>query len=582
MKKILTGFAVLVAFWVSSCTTPSKMSGTNETQPAASSVLPDDKKKEFEYFFIEALKQKVIGNPQKAVSLLSACIEIDPNSSAAMYELANLHVMNKDLTSASLLLEKAIQINPDNKWYTLLLARIYQQTGKESEAAALFDQLTRLEPENQEYLYLKALQLAKAKRYDESVKTLNELEKKAGVNEQLSLTKQEILFQGGKIKEAFEEIEKLIRANPGDPRYYGLLADMYKDQGDKENALRYYQKILDMDAENGFVNFSLSDYYLEEGDTVRAFEYAKKGFASNEADLDTKLQLYLLYTGENARMRLSSEQNAELVRILGEKHPDDFRVTSLFAEYLLRNNQVKEAREQLLKVIEGGQNDFMIWQQLLFIDNDLQDWQALYDHARQSTDLFPNQAQFHFFRAIAALQLEKFEEAITIVDEGLNYVVEDPGLKGQFLFLKGEATYKMNKLPQAFKLFDEALEINPENFIAMNNYAYYLSLAGVDLEKAERMSGKVIARYPDNSTYLDTYAWVLFRKKDYALAKFYMETALKYNREENATLVEHYGDILFMLGDVEGALKNWQNALELGSDSTILKQKIVEKKYIPE
>jgi tetratricopeptide (TPR) repeat protein len=582
MRHTTFWIIIILVVLISACTGPKK-SVKNGKEKAVQIAADDaEKSKQFEYLFVEALKQKMIGNPQKAVSLLSSCLEIDPNSSAAMYELANLHIINNDLTSASLLLEKAIGISSDNKWFKILLAKIYQQTGKDAEAALLFDQLSKMEPDKLEYFYLKALELAKAKKYDDAIKTLNDIEKKTGINEQISTAKQQIFLEAGKVKEAFSEIQKLINTNPSDTRYIGLLADLYNDQGDKVNALKYYTKILEMDPSNGFVNFSLSNYYLQEGDTTQAYQYTLKGFSSDKVEVDTKLQLYLLYTGENSKMNLKPAQVEELIGLLVNHHSDDFRVYSVYAEYLIKNKRNKEAREQLLKAVEAGDNDFSIWEQVLFLDNDLQDWQSLFDHGKVALDLFPNHAQFYFLQSIGALQLNNYKEAISIADEGLKYVIDDKPLQGQFVFLKGEANYKLRLLPEAFKLFDEAIDLDPENYIALNNYAYYLSLAELDLEKAERMSAKVIEKFPENATYLDTYAWVLFKKKDYSLAKFYMETAITHSEEASSTLIEHYGDILFMLGNTEEALINWNKALGLGSDSKILKQKIAGKKYIRE
>lgn len=582
MGKKSIWIAVLLVGIMASCSAPRKAAVKSQESDSLQNAVSGEKKKQFEYLFIEALKQKMVGNPQKAVSLLSSCMEIDPNSSAAMYELANLHLMNNDLTSASLLLEKAITLYPSNKWYKLLLARIWQQTGKNAEAAALFDQLAKMEPDSEEYLYMKAMELGKAKKTDDALRAFNELEKKTGINDQISMAKQEMLLEAGRVKEAFGEVNRLIASNPGDPRYYGLLADLYKEQGDKANALKNYLKILELDPTNGFVNFSLASFYLEEGDTAKAWNYTLDGFRNDGVDLETKLQLYLLHTGQNAEMPLRPEQNEELIRLLAEKYEGDYRIYSIYAEYLIRNDRSLEAREQLLKVLASGVNDFAIWEQLLYLDNDLMDWQALFDHGGQALELFPNQAQFYFFRAIGALQLSRYNEAATIVEEGLNLVVDNKMLQGQMVFLRGEALYKLNRLDEAFALFDEALTFNPENYIAMNNYAYYLSLANRDLEKAERLSGKVIEHFPDNATYLDTYAWVLFKKKNYSLARFYMETALSHSEEQNPTLIEHYGDILIMLGKTEEALTQWQKALDLGSESKLLKQKISEKKFIEE
>ena len=572
---------ILLSVIISSCKSGREItsSAPGETKVA---LVPDEKKKEFEYLFIEALKQKMIGNQQRAVSLLSSCLEIDPGSSAAMFELANMHVANNDLTSASLLLEKAISLNPENKWYKLLLARIFSQTGKYAESAALYDQLIKVEPENHEFIYMKAMMFASAKMYDESIKSFNDLEKKVGLNEQITLMKEQIYRDAGKTKEAFAEIQRLIDSNPKEPRYFGLLADAYLDQGDKVNALKYYNKILEMDPGNGFVHFSLANFYQSENNPTLSFEHTLKGFASKEVDIDTKLQLYLLHSGNKEEFKFSDQQLEQLVRVLIDNYGDDFRVYTVFAEHLIRNKQYAEARQQLKNVIDLGINDYMVWEQVVFLDNELQDWENLYTHTQSAIAIFPNQPQLYFFHAIACIQLLKPEEAIAISEEGLMYVVDNPAMSGQLNFIKGESLYKLGKFDEAFQFFDEAIKLDPENFIALNNYAYYLSIIERDLEKAERMSAKVVERFPDNSTYLDTYAWVLFKKKNFTLAKFYMETALKNGGNENPTLLDHYGDILFMLDRVDEAVSFWKKALEYGSDSTVIDQKIKEKRYISE
>lgn len=582
MKHILyCSLFLLSAILVSSCG-GTKQIASKENASVSKDSISSEKQKEFEFLFVEALKQKVVGNQQRAVSLLSSCLEIDPNSSAAMFELANLHLANNDLTSASLLLEKAVNINPSNKWYKLQLARIYAQLSKFEESAVLYDQLSKGEPENQEYLYMKAMTLSSAKKFDEAIKAFNDLEKKVGINEQIALSKEQVYLEAGKTKEAFAEIRKLIEFNPAEPRYYGLLADAYLDQGDNENALKNYQKILELDPDNGYVHFSLSNYYRMPGDKALAFDHTLKGFQSNEVDVDTKLQLYLMFSGNVEEVRLTDEETEKLVATLVESHPDDYRVYTVYAEFLIKQKRWVEARDQLITVTEMGVNDYMIWEQILYLDNELQDWQALYHHTKSAIDLFPNQPQVYFFHAVACISLEKFEETIAISDEGMLIVVDNPRMSGQLTFIKGEAQYKLGMVSEAYELFDKALTLDPENFIAMNNYAYYLSIEGRDLEKAERMSGKVVERYPDNPTYLDTYAWVLFKKQNYSLAKFYMEIAINKGGSENPTLLEHYGDILFMLDRVDEAVANWQKAKELGGDSVMLEKKIQDRKYYEE
>lgn len=552
------------------------------TQQTDSLEISEENQKKFEYLFVEGLKEKSLGNIQKAIQLFSSCLEIDPNSSASMYELAQIHAANNDFTSASLLLEKAISISPENKWYKILLAQVYQQTRRFAKAAEIYDQLLQKEPEDLDFLYRKAILLSNASELEEAIQTYNKIEKITGINEQISVAKQQLYVENNQVKKAFEEIEKLIEFNPEEPRYYGLMADLYQNQGDSVNAMKYYKKIQEIDSENGFVHFSLANYYLQNGDVQKSFEETKKGFQSEEVDIQTKMQLYMMLTSNPAKSKLTPNQEEELAEILVETHPDEHLVYTIRAESFLKQNKLKEARDQLLKALEIEKNDYMLWERLLFIDNDLQDWQGLYNHSKEAMNLFPNQPQTYFLHAIACVQLEKFEETVSVSDEGLMYVVDNLQMKGQFIMLKGEALYKMGELQEAFELFDESVELDPDNHIALNNYAYYLSLAGKNLDKAERMSGKVIEMFPDNPTYLDTHAWVLFKKGDYSLAKFYMESAINNGGDENATLLEHYGDILIKLNKAGEAVKHWRKARELGDASELIDRKIEEKRYIEE
>lgn len=587
MKKNINwlGFVVLLGLFVS-CSGGKKIAKQEAVNKIETTLvepeLEEQKQKEFEYLFVEALKQKMFGNAQKAIQLLSSCLEIDPNSSAAMFELANIHAANNDFTSSSLLLEKAISINSENKWYKLLLAQIYQQIKKFSEAAEIYSQLLQNEPENLEYHYTKAMLLSNAQKFDEAIQAYNIMEQKTGVNEQISIAKQQLYVSADKTDEAFKEIFKLIEFSPGEAKYYGLLADLYQSQGDSENALKNYNKILMMDPENGFVHFSLANYYLEQGDEIKSFEETQKGFLSDAVDIQTKLQLYMMLSANQEKSKLTDEKEEQLIQLLLEKHPDEFLVHTVYAENLLKKNKLPEARTVLLRALEIETNDYTLWERVLFIDNDLQDWDGLYKHSLQTVELFPNQPQVYFLNAVACIQLEKYNETISISDEGLDYVVDNPQLEGQFLMLKGEAVYKLNRLEEAFKLFDKAVELDQENYIALNNYAYYLSISGKDLDKAERMSGKVVERFPDNSTYLDTHAWVLFKKGNYTLAKFYMESAINNGGENNPTLLEHYGDILFMLEKLEEASQFWEKAKNNGGSSEVLKRKIREQKYFEE
>ena len=574
-------YFLLFGLMVTSCaTTKNKLISSAVISQPKETLLSEDEQNEFEYLFIEGIKQKQLGNLSSAVSFFSRCLEIDPYSAVSMYEMANLHYVNNDLTSAVLLLEKANSIVTNNKWYKMLLAQIYQQRKQYSEASLLYNELCIMEPENQEFLYSKAVLMSMAGQYQEAIDAYNLLESEIGINEQISVAKQQVYISMGKPEKAFEEINLLIASDPDNPEYYGLLAEYYQMQGDNENALKYFEKILQIDPENGIVHFSLASYYTEEGNILKAFDHIKKAYKNDELDADTKIQYYLMQTADSENSLWTNAQIEELLDILYEKYPDDNRMLTMYAEYFIRQNQLDKARDNLRKFLETDKSTYIIWQQLLYIENDLQDYNSLYTESKEAIEYFPNQAALYAWNAVSALQIEKYEEALEILEEGESYIVDNQPLQIQFTTYKGEANYKLNRIEQAFKAFDEVLKINPDNYMVLNNYAYYLSIRGENLEKAERLSNQVVKANPDNPTYLDTYAWVLFMREEYSLAKFYMETAIENGGDENSVLIEHYGDILFMLGEKVKAMENWKKAKELGDESEVLNQKINESRYI--
>lgn len=583
MNKIVYLISFLLILFTMSCsTTKTAMQKTTEKtdNPLAEAEPSEDKKIEFEYLFIEGLKQKMAGNFDSAIQYFNSCLEIDPNSAATLYEIANIHVAKGELISAKLVLEKAIQINPDNKWYQLLLAQIYQNNKQYINASEIYDELIQKDPDNLDYYYMKALLLTSGEQYDDAVKAYDQLEAKAGFNEQISLARQHLYQLMGKKKEAYTEIEKLIKHDPSTPEYYGVLADMYKEDGKMDKALENYNKVLKIDPNNGFVHFSLANFYLQNKDLKNAFIHAEKAFANPDLDIDTKIQFYLMMASAPEDMKLSSDQIEELIQLIIKAHPDDAKSYSIEADFLMQQQRQSEAREYMEKALAVDPNAYPLWEQLTIIDNQLEDYPKMIEHSEKALEYFPSQPLLYVLNAVGNIQLKNYKKAIESLETGQQYVADNKKLEAQFEMYRAEAYYNLNDSKKAFSAFEKVIEIEPDNYMAMNNYAYYLSERGEELEKAEVLSSQVVQANPDNPTYLDTHAWVLFKKKEYRLAKFYMDTALKNGGDENAVVVEHYGDILFMLKDVDGAIKYWQKSLDMGNDSATLKQKIQEKQFI--
>jgi len=583
-KNSITYWVLFLALvGLSSCATTKKVAQKAPEKKVAQDTthVTKNQEREFQYLLIEGLKQKALGNLDKAIPIFSRCLEIDPSSSTAMFELANIHIAKGDFTSAMLLLEKAVANNPENEYYHLMLARVYQQNKQFDKAADQYGQLAILVPGNDDYKYYHASLLAQAGKYEDALKAFDVLQQSTGPLEQIAVAKQQLYLKMGKKKEAFDEIKGLIKTNPKDTRYYGLLADMYLAEGDSAKALENYHKILQIEPDNGFVQISLANYYRESGKPDKAYNHLLMAFKNPNLDVDTKIQMYVMIVQKDDR-KVSDEQELQLLKAMMNANMDDERPRAMYVEYLVQHNEIEKARDQMRIVVGMNKDNIRYWQRLLFLDNNLQDWKAMYTDGDDALKYFPSQPLLYVMKAVGALQMEKYKDVISILDKGQQYVGDNNQLSSQFYMYRAEALYKMKDLKKSYAMFNKVVQLDPTNYTAMNNYAYYLSLRSDSLQLAEKLSGKVVQANPDNATFLDTYAWVLFKQKDYKLAKFYMESAIRNDNGKNPVLFEHYGDILYYLDEKDKALENWKKSEEMGNDSPTLKEKIKKKTYIEE
>ena len=585
-KESLIGFllvtiSLITVFSCKVTKTVSSINNVNVTTIDTTDVkLGEEPLKEFEYLYIEGLKQKTLGNIDDAIKIFSRCLEIDPRSSATLYEMANIHISKGDFQSSMFLLEKAVLINPGNQYYHLSLVKVYQQNKLFEKAALEYEILSRIVPDNRDFPFYQAALLVMAGKNDQALALYNHLEQKLGVSESIAVGKQQIYIQLGNKQAAYGEIEKLIQANPTVSKYYGLLADMYLADNKREKALENYDKILKLDPNDGFIHLSIANYFLEGNDSIKAFEHIKLAFRNTSLAFETKAQMYLLLIKTGAS-KISDKLQFELLHILIDTHIDDDRPRALMVDYFQAKKQLEEARKQIRLVLDMKKDNYQYWERLLLINNDLMDWSSMNSDCNIALKYFSDQPLIYILKSVGLLQQKRYTELLSVIDSGLVNVKGDPKILSQFYTYRAEAYYNLKRFKEAFDVFDKVVELDPENFMAMNNYAYYLSLKGERLGIAEKLSAKVIQANADNATYLDTYAWVFFMKKDYQLAKFYMEIALSKAAEDNsAVLIEHYGDILFYLNEKDNALLQWKKSLDKGNPSKILKRKITEKRYI--
>jgi tetratricopeptide (TPR) repeat protein len=589
--KIRFVILLFVAFTVQGYTTSDAIAQRGKKPPKNSAAkgkdkgnkkdktLSDQDQREIKAMFMEALKQKLIGNYDEAIELFTACINKDPKNAACYYELSGLYDAQKRFTSAVAAAKEAATLDPKNNWYQIQMAFLFQKNGYYREAVDAFESIVKNNPEKFDYYYPLAEAYIYAGEFEKAIKAYDKIEARSGISEDLAMQKYRLYNELGKPDKAISEMQKLIDLNPEDVRAYGVLAELYEEQGMSDEALKTYQKILELEPENGLVHISLSEYYRFQGNQTKAIEELKIAFKNSDVDIDVKVQILLDYYARTEIDPKLKPEAYELARLLVGAHGKEAKSYSVYADFLLRDEKLEEAREQYRNAIKYDDSKFVIWNQVLIIDSQLNDFEGMYTESKEALELFPTQPAFYFFNGIAAIQKKQYQEAVQTLNTGKDMIIENPGLTVQFLQSLGDVYNNLGNFEKSGQNYDKVLELDPKNTYVLNNYSYFLSMRGEKLERAAEMSLKCNEIEPNQSSYQDTYAWILFKMENYSEAKTWMEKAIKNGGSGSGVILEHYGDVLFKVGETEKAFEQWQKAKATGKASDLIDKKIEDKKY---
>ena len=576
---------LLVAVWtLVSCGTVKSTREKPAVALAQSSLTPEQQRK-YDYFFLEAMRLKEKKDYASAFGLLQHCLDIHPNAASALYEVSQYYMFLRQVPQGQEALEKAVANAPDNYWYSQGLASLYQQQNELDKAVTLLEQMVVRFPAKQDPLFNLLDLYGRQEKYDEVISTLNRLEKRMGKNEQLSMEKFRIYLQMKDDKKAFQEIESLVQEYPMDMRYQVILGDVYLQNGKKQEAYDVYQKVLAAEPDNPMAIFSMASYYKQTGQEELYQQQLDTLLLNKKVTPDTKVGVMRQMIVENEQADKDSTQIIALFDRIMKQEQDDPQIPMLYAQYLLSKNMESESVPVLEQVVDLDPTNKAARMMLIGAAVKKEDYKQIIKVCEPGIEATPDALEFYYYLAVAYNQAEKPDSVISICKRALEHTTADSKkeIVSDFYSILGDMYHTQKQMKEAYAAYDSALVYNPSNIGALNNYAYYLSVERRDLDKAEEMSYKTVKAEPNNATYLDTYAWILFEKGNYAEARIYIDNAMKSEGgDKSGVIVEHCGDIYYMTGDVDGALTYWKKALEMGSESKTLKQKIEKKKYIAE
>ena len=545
--------------------------------PEEGVTLSVEDQRRYEYYYLEAVRFEQQGCYDEAFGMLTHCLDICPEAPSALYKMATyyFYLGQKDKALDALL--HAVEGEPDNYWYRQTLASYYQTNREFDKAVAVLEEMQQRFPKrNGELLSALVGLYNHTQQYDKVIDALKRLENLIGKSEAITMEKSRNYLLMGDKEGAFGEMEALAAEYPENSYYRVALASMYMENGREGDALPVLQEVLAEEPDNGAAKIALVQYHKQVADTVGYHSMVDSVMMTSSVDEDTKVKIMLQLISE----KTDSAYVMDLFNRAMQQPQRSAKLGHVCVQYMLILKQPEErVRPVLLRMLEVEPDHIQARLQLLSYAARRNDIDEIIAMCSTAIDYTPEVLEFYYYKGIGLYQKERYEEALDTYRKATAQVTKESSteLVSDIYTAMGDLYQQIDRLEEAYLCYDSALVYNPSNILVLNNYAYFLSEEGKQLDRAEQMSLRSVKAEPNNATYLDTYAWILYKQERYEEALEYMEQALAADSVPSDVLYEHAGDICYKLGDVQRAFVYWKQALDLQRQTETIEERLEKK-----
>jgi tetratricopeptide (TPR) repeat protein len=545
-------------------------------------VLDDADRMRYNYFFLEAVCQQNAGHYAAAFDLLNRCLEIDPGAAEAYYMQARYFSQLRNDSLALHYLETAARLRPNNDTYQEKVAQFHIGMGNYDKAIETYERLYAVQRDRSDVVNILIQLYKQQKEYDKMLDAIDRLERIEGESEQLALARMSVYELKGDTKNAYKTLKNLADTHPNDLTFSIMLGNWLMQNGKSKEAYKLFSMALESEPENTYAQSSMYDYYRAAGQDAQANEMMERVLLSKDTPVDNRIQFVRQAIQENERQGGDSLKMIKLFDRMRKTLPKDAAVAEMkVAYYTLKKMPEEEINQALVDLLELAPDNGGARFQLIQNKWAKQNWKEVAELSEPGMLYNPDEMAFYYFTGLARYYQKDDVGALDAFQRGTAEIdsKSDPDIASDFYAIMGDIYYSRGEKEKAYAAFDSCLQWKPDHIMTLNNYAYYLSIEGGDLKRAEEMSAKAVKAEPKNPTYLDTYAWVLYCEERYEEAKIYIDQALKFSEDStlNAEVLEHAGDIYVKAGDTEKALQMWQKAIDAGGDAAALNKK--KKRY---
>ncbi|NNT71011.1 tetratricopeptide repeat protein [Flavobacterium sp. IMCC34852] len=408
----------------------------------------------FQDHFYEALKQKSIENYDKAIQSLERCKEIQPENAVVYFELGKNYLAQKKYKDAYDNFEKVTQMDPQNRWAWVGMYDVCYDTHDYNQAIVIVQKLVEFKAEYKEdltSLYMNTQQ------FDKALELINELNEKVGKSDKRELYKADILkdakYQSAEKNNLLDQIKKF----PKEESNYIALIYMYSQSNQEEKALEIAKKLEKEIPTSDWAQVSLFKFHLNNNDGDNAVKAMNIVLPSQKIDAKIKhriLNEFLIFAKNNPKYE------ADLDKAIAYFDNDkEVKVAKEIGKFYYAKAAWPKAVKYFEMHLKSNPEDMETLLLLLQAYTENQQFDVLSKKADDLTQLFPTQPQFYYYAGLAYNQTGNFKKAASILETGLDFVIDDTALEINFNIQLGEAYNALGDMKKKEKYFVKANEL---------------------------------------------------------------------------------------------------------------------------
>lgn len=577
---------LLATLSLSSCGSASMSSKKGNHHSTSSTIytpLDYNTSQRFKYFYLEAINQQNKGNYAAAFDLLNHCQEINPNAAEVYFMRSAYYSMLKNDSLMVADIERAAALNPTNTTFMERLGQIYIGMGKFPKAIETYEEIFANTRDRDDVLNILIQLYDRQKDYDNMLRTIDRLESLEGSSEEITLARMRVLALKGDKEAELAELKSLSEKHPNDMNYHVMMGNWLLQNDRADEALKEYDYVLNMEPDNLMAQMSMLDYYRNVGEDSLANDLQEKMLINEDTPINSKMTLMRKVVADNEQEGGDSTQVLDLFHRILAQPQKTTDMHELYAAYMTLKKMPQDSINQALRdALEIAPDNAGVRLELIQAEWSKKNFDEVIRLSRAAQEYNPDEMAFYYFMGLAHFQKDERDEALNSFQRGVAQINESSNkeIVSDFYAIMGDILHEKGREKEAYAAYDSCLQWKPDNIGCLNNYAYYLSEQGKDLQRAEQMSYRTIKAEPQNSTYLDTYAWILFMQERYEESKLYIDQAVQNDSTVSVVILEHAGDIHAKVGEMDKALDFWRKARDNGNDSKVLIRKIKLRKYL--